>query len=754
MAPRSGIKQVNAAGASKQDRLNTAKQLRNAKREELLERSRLGGCAHPPPKVVVVIPFHTQADAVSLKRAIMVACGTASDVAAVLPPHAPAVTTLPNWAQGQPGSGKPRLLIVDPPRDIMAVLDVAKTADMILCVLGPHATLEEPAFDDHGYRLLTALKAQGMPVVIGAIHGPEAMDSSAKKAAEARKFVTRYFATELGGETRLFPACNEDEVKALVRHLGAVTPKDITWRADRGYTLASQAEYISAEGCLLLRGYVRGPGFRCKRSVHLTGHGDFTLRRIAIGADPCPLGAERKGMEASPEDKVVDELPAGQDPDRVRLQPYDPSTAEQTWPTSEEMGEMPPPPRPRKKRVPGSIPAPDGAEDGDGGEGDMDADGDGIDEVDGEDSDDAPSIAPTTGETEDGLDVSSQMTMEAPTAQAIERERAARMQMQERSKEDMDFPDEVDTPVDQPARQRFQKYRGLKSFRTSPWDPYEDLPVEYSRIFEFEGFASTGRAFRDRFVDECAEIGEGGTSGHYCSLYLTGVPPSVISEQPSGVPFVLSSLFEGEQKVTMVHGRVTRHGEHEETVKSKQEVALHCGFRRLVVRPIFSEIPKRPSTCTKYKFSRYFHPETTSCVSFYAPTIFPPCNMMMFTPGSSGQELIGSGAVTGCDPKQLIIKRVVLTGYPFRTHKSKGVCRFMFFNPLDVKWFKPVELSTKKGLRGHISESLGTHGYMKCRFSGHVKQDDIVCMNLFKRAYPKWHPPSWGGSIEDKPDQN
>merc|ERR1719323_1434925 len=125
---------------------------------------------------------------------------------------------------------------------------------------------------------------------------------------------------------------------------------------------------------------------------------------------------------------------------------------------------------------------------------------------------------------------------------------------------------------------------------------------------------------------------------------------------------------------------------------------------------------------------------------------------MVFAQTGAGPELAAAGSITGADPKQLIIKRAVLTGYPFKTHKAKGVVRFMFFNPADIRWFKPVELSTKKGLRGHITDSLGTHGYMKCRFSNHIHADDTVCMNLYKRCYPKWHPITWGGRAEAGPE--
>ena len=50
----------------------------------------------------------------------------------------------------------------------------------------------------------------------------------------------------------------------------------------------------------------------------------------------------------------------------------------------------------------------------------------------------------------------------------------------------------------------------------------------------------------------------------------------------------------------------------------------------------------------------------------------------------------------------MVLKKVVLSGYPVRVHKLKAVVRWMFYTPEDIRWFRPLELWTKHGRRGRI----------------------------------------------------
>ena len=97
-----------------------------------------------------------------------------------------------------------------------------------------------------------------------------------------------------------------------------------------------------------------------------------------------------------------------------------------------------------------------------------------------------------------------------------------------------------------------------------------------------------------------------------------------------------------------------------------------------------------------------------------------------------------TGSSVYSDPYKVILKRIILTGYPIRTKKKSAIIKFMFFNPQDVHHYFKNELYSKNGLKGKIKQSVGTHGSYKVIFNNHLKQNDTVCMNLYKRIYPQF----------------
>uniref|UniRef100_A0A1B0DRB9 Pre-rRNA-processing protein TSR1 homolog n=1 Tax=Phlebotomus papatasi TaxID=29031 RepID=A0A1B0DRB9_PHLPP len=292
------------------------------------------------------------------------------------------------------------------------------------------------------------------------------------------------------------------------------------------------------------------------------------------------------------------------------------------------------------------------------------------------------------------------------------------------------WPDEIDTPQDIPVRLRYQKYRGLESFRTSPWDTEKNLPSDYSRIYNFENFRN-----RARFELKEAENVLGVPAGLYVTVHIKGVQQSLweaFSSAQDHENFILYGLLPHEHKMSLVNCVLRRTPESEIPIESKERLIIQCGYRRFITNPIFSE----HTHGNKFKFEKFFQPNEIVVASFYAPIQYPPATVMCFRPNpDSSVSLVAAGSLLTCDPNRVVLKRIRLSGHPLKIYKDFAVIRFMFFNCEDVNYYKPIKLRTKCGRMGHIRESLGTHGHMKCRFDGQLKSYDTVYLQLYKRIF-------------------
>ena len=89
----------------------------------------------------------------------------------------------------------------------------------------------------------------------------------------------------------------------------------------------------------------------------------------------------------------------------------------------------------------------------------------------------------------------------------------------------------------------------------------------------------------------------------------------------------------------------------------------------------------------------------------YLPQVMPHAATAPIHERSKCRHIFCAGTLRSCDPDRVVLKKIVLSGYPVKVHKKKAVVRWMFHNPEDVRWFKPLELWTKYGRRGRIKVS-------------------------------------------------
>eukprot|EP00178_Gracilaria_changii_P021362 TRINITY_DN63513_c0_g1_i1.p1 TRINITY_DN63513_c0_g1~~TRINITY_DN63513_c0_g1_i1.p1 ORF type:complete len:700 (+),score=120.93 TRINITY_DN63513_c0_g1_i1:405-2504(+) len=584
---------------------------------------------------------------------------------------------------------------------LTAALDMAKVADIMLLVFSGRDDM-----DLESVELLRALRSQGMPSMHIIALGDGADDPA------LRKLRGRQLAAESLGEDHTlrpihFSISNSDgdaqKNKSALRRVFAKPPRIVSWRSRYGYMRVESAvvdeQLADATSNLTLCGWIRGRGMSANELVHITGFGSYAVNKIV----DCSSGAvlsKRNETEAEPPESVGD---------------VDEMMGEQTWPP----------------------------------------------EVVGEEADEEDETEKLAKQYDETLEAEERVEVERELEDSMvddtEGDKLSEMddekmsvdeeeikRLREAAKTDSEFPDEVDVPIDQPARIRFARYRGLKSLRTGEWDPKEQLPEDYASLFQFRNLPATKKQVLKRAnqAAQMASAGKGCSNFASCGkkvyIELKEVPKDIQTHivsmlKSNEVPLVASGMLRHENRRSVVHFGVQRIDDEEDapTIKAKTPLEMHCGFVRFEGRPMFSE--NNPN-CANHKMERYLRHGRYTVVSFYGPAIYAPAPALLCHRNGS---VIAAGSALGADVDRIILKRIVLTGYPFKTQKRRSVVRFMFFNADDVRWFKPVELWTKLGRSGHILEPVGTHGHMKCIFDNVVLHHDTICMTLYKRVYPK-----------------
>ncbi|CAN8072641.1 unnamed protein product [Agarophyton chilense] len=581
---------------------------------------------------------------------------------------------------------------------LIAALDLAKVADIMLLVFSGRDDIDMESIE-----LLRAMRSQGMPSMHIIAMGDGADDPA------LRKLRGRQLAAEsLGEDHTLRPipfsllTTGDDAArnKTALRRVFAKAPRAVNWRSRYGYMKVESTLAEEKNGKLTLCGWIRGRGMSADELMHLTGFGSYAVTKIVEVSTGAVL-SERNEMEAEPVESVGD---------------VDEMMGEQTWPPEVD-GEQ--------------------IEDEDETE-KLAKDHDQILEAE------ERAAEKTHGQEVSMLDEAEDDQLDDVDDEKMSVDEGEVRRLRDAAKTDCEFPDEVDVPIDQAARTRFARYRGLKSLRTGEWDPKEQLPQEYASLFQFRNLAATKKRVLARAKQDYQTASAGNVCKNFAScgkkvfIELKAVPEEIRNSIDSMFksnlgPLVASGMLRHENRRSVVHFGVQRVDDEEDAqpIKAKTPLEMHCGFVRFEGRPMFSE--NNPNS-DKHKMERYLRHGRYTVVSYYGPAVYAPAPALLCHRNGS---VIAAGSTLGADVDRIILKRIILTGYPFKTQKRRSVVRFMFFNAEDVRWFKPVELWTKLGRSGHILEPIGTHGHMKCVFDNVVLHHDTICMTLYKRVYPK-----------------
>lgn len=226
---------------------------------------------------------------------------------------------------------------------------------------------------------------------------------------------------------------------------------------------------------------------------------------------------------------------------------------------------------------------------------------------------------------------------------------------------------------------------------------------------------------------------EGLRAGKYAKLVLEGVPAEFVNRFNARLPVIVGGLSATEDRWGFVQVRIKRHRWHKKILKTNDPLIFSLGWRRFQTLPVYSISDSR----TRNRMLKYT-PEHMHCFgTFYGPLIAPNSGFVCFNSMSAenpGFRIAATGTVLSVDESTEIVKKLKLTGTPYKIFKNTAFIKDMFNSSLEIAKFEGAAIKTVSGIRGQIKRALSKpEGHFRATFEDKILLSDIV----FLRA---WYP--------------
>lgn len=344
-------------------------------------------------------------------------------------------------------------------------------------------------------------------------------------------------------------------------------------------------------------------------------------------------------------------------------------------------------------------------DDFDGFDEDEDSEGDGAFE-DLEAADDAPEVAP-----------------EQQSEQDIAAEREANAKRKQELKQRFEEEDREGFLNDKANARR--EGGDIQEFGEDDWYDAQKAMIQKQLDINKEEFSTLDERQR-------AAV-EGYRAGKYAKIVLENVPAEFVTNFNTRTPIVVGGLSATEDRFGFVQVRIKRHRWHKRILKTNDPLIFSLGWRRFQSMPIYSLTDSR----TRSRMLKYT-PEHMHCFgTFYGPLIAPNTGFSCFNSFSKenmGFRIAATGTVLSVDESTEIVKKLKLTGSPYKIFKNTAFIKDMFSSSLEIAKFEGASIKTVSGVRGQIKRALSKpDGHFRATFEDKILVSDIV----FLRA---WYP--------------